>query len=107
MNISESDLFKNKKGLTDLQKARTIYDFIEANVSYSNVPFMHGPIIPQKASRTLNTKLGDCKDVSTLFVALCNEVGLKANLILVDTRDNGERHLNLPSVDFNHCIADF
>ena len=100
-----AELFKNKKGLTDLQKARTIYDFIEANVSYSNVPFMHGPIIPQKASRTLNTKLGDCKDVSTLFVAMCNEVGLKANLILVDTRDNGERHLNLPSVDFNHCIA--
>jgi hypothetical protein len=66
---------------------------------------MHGPIIPQKASRTLNTKLGDCKDVSTLFVAMCKELGLKANLILVDTRDNGEKHLNLPSVDFNHCIA--
>ncbi len=100
-----AELFKDKKGLSELQKAKVIYDFIEANVSYSNVPFMHGPIIPQKASRTLNTKLGDCKDVSTLFVAMCKEVGLKANLILVDTRDNGEKHLNLPSVDFNHCIA--
>lgn len=100
-----AELFKDKKGLSEMQKAKVIYDFIEANVSYSNVPFMHGPIIPQKASRTLNTKLGDCKDVSTLFVAMCKEVGLKANLILVDTRDNGEKHLNLPSVDFNHCIA--
>lgn len=100
-----ADLFKGKKNLNDFQKAKAIYEYIEANVSYSNVPFMHGPIIPQKASRTLNTKLGDCKDVSTLFVAMCKEAGLKANLILVDTRDNGEQHLNLPSIDFNHCIA--
>ena len=100
-----AELFKDKKGLTDLQKAKVIYEFIEANVSYSNVSFLHGPIIPQKASRTLNTKLGDCKDVSTLFVAMCKEAGLKANLILVDTRDNGDQHLNLPSIDFNHCVA--
>jgi tetratricopeptide (TPR) repeat protein len=100
-----AELFKDKKNLNELQKAKVIYNFIEENVSYSNVPFMHGPIIPQKASRTLNTKLGDCKDVSTLFVAMCKEAGLKANLILVDTRDNGEKHLSLPSVDFNHCVA--
>lgn len=100
-----AELFKDKKNLTELQKAKVIYEFIEANVSYSSVSFMHGPIIPQRASRTLNTKLGDCKDVATLFVAMCKEVGLKANLILVDTRDNGEKHLNLPSIDFNHCIA--
>ncbi len=100
-------LFTGKNNYTDLEKAKKIYEFIEANVSYSNVPFMHGPIIPQKASRTLNTRLGDCKDVSTLFVAMCAEAGLKANLILVDTRDNGEKNLNLPSVEFNHCIAQF
>lgn len=101
-----AELFKDKKNLTELQKVKTIYNFIEENVSYSSVSFMHGPIIPQKASRTLNTKLGDCKDVSTLLVAMCKEVGIKANLILVDTRDNGEKHLNLPSIDFNHCIAE-
>ncbi len=100
-----AELFKEKKNLSELEKAKTIYNYIEANVSYSNVPFMHGPIIPQRSSRTLNTKLGDCKDVSTLFVAMCKEAGLKANLILVDTKDNGEKHLALPTIDFNHCIA--
>jgi len=100
-----AELLDGKKGLSDLQKAKMIYKFIEQNVSYSNVPFMHGPIIPQKASRTLSTKLGDCKDVSTLFVAMCKEAGVKANLVLVDTRDNGEQHLNLPSIDFDHCVA--
>ena len=98
-------LLASKKGLSDFEKAKIIYQFIEENVSYSNVPFMHGTIIPQKASRTLSTKLGDCKDVSTLFVAMCKEAGLKANLVLVDTRDNGQQHLNLPSIDFDHCVA--
>ncbi|MDP1335075.1 transglutaminase domain-containing protein, partial [Klebsiella pneumoniae] len=54
---------------------------------------------------TLNNKLGDCKDVSTLFVALCNEVGIKANLVLVSTRDNGLYGMLLPNIQFNHCIA--
>jgi tetratricopeptide (TPR) repeat protein len=98
-------LFEGKKNLTELQKAKLIYGFIEKNISYSNVSFLHGPFVPQKASRTLNTKLGDCKDVSTLFVAMCKEVGLKANLVLVDTRSNGDYDLVLPSIDFNHCIS--
>jgi Transglutaminase-like superfamily/Domain of Unknown Function with PDB structure (DUF3858) len=101
-----AELFQNAApNLTELQKAKMIYDHIEQNVSYSQVPFRQGPIIPQRASRTLRTKLGDCKDVSTLFVAMCKEVGIKANLVLVDTKDNGRKHLNLPSIAFNHCIA--
>jgi len=29
----------------------------------------------------------------------------EASLILVDTPDNGDRDLLLPSINFNHCIA--
>ncbi len=100
------DLFKNKpKNLSELTKANTIYSYIIANINYSSIPFMQSNFIPQKASRTLSTKLGDCKDLSTLFVAMCREVGIKANLVLVSTRDNGENDMLLPSIDFNHCIA--
>jgi len=98
-------LFKDKKNLTELEKARIIYDYIEKNMVYSNVSFMHSSHVPQKASRVINTKLGDCKDFSTLFVAMAKEVGLKANLVLVNTRDNGEGVMNQPSIDFNHCIV--
>lgn len=98
-------LFKDKKNLNELAKARIIYDYIEKNMTYSNVSFMHGSHVPQKASRTINTKLGDCKDFSTLFVAMAKEVGLKANLVLVSTRDNGEGVMNQPSINFNHCIV--
>ncbi len=101
-----ADVFKDQpKTLTELQKSKLIYDYIEKNVSYSSVSFLQGAFIPQKASRTLNTKLGDCKDVSTLFVAMCREVGVTANLVLVSTRDNGDNYLVQPNVGFNHCIA--
>ncbi len=101
-----AEVFKDKpKNLSELQKAKLIYEYIEKNVSYSSVSFLQGAFIPQKASRTLNTKLGDCKDVSTLFIAMCREVGVTANLVLVSTRDNGDNYLAQPNVGFNHCIA--
>lgn len=99
------ELLAGKQNLTDLQKARLIYNYIEENFSYSDVPFLHSALTPQKASRTLRTKLGDCKDLSTMFVAMCQEAGLNANLVLVDTRDNGDKNLDLPTIGFNHCIA--
>lgn len=100
------ELFKEQpKNLSDLAKAKIIYNYIENTINYLSVAFMQSGIVPQKASRTLSTKLGDCKDLSTLFVAMCNEVGVKANLVLVSTRDNGESNMLLPSINFNHCIA--
>jgi hypothetical protein len=70
------------------------------------VDFRQSGLIPQKATSVLNTKVGDCKDVSTLFVAMCKEAGIKdAGLVLVNTRDNGAKDLMLPSISFNHCIG--
>ena len=31
--------------------------------------------------------------------------GINAQMVLVDTRDNGQKDMVLPSVEFNHCIA--
>jgi tetratricopeptide (TPR) repeat protein len=91
--------------MSDYEKARMIYAYIEDNITYSDVAFLHSALVPQKAARTLTTKRGDCKDLSTLFLAMCREVGVDVNLVLIDTRDNGQQNLTLPSIDFNHCIA--
>jgi hypothetical protein len=99
------ELLDGKKGLSDVQKARLIYEYIETNFNYSDVPFLHSALTPQRASRTLRTRLGDCKDLSTLFVAMGKEAGLNTNLVLVDTRNNGDKNLDLPTIGFNHCIA--
>ncbi len=100
-----AELFEGKEKLSDRDKVEIIYDYIVNEIRYSSVSFRQSGIVPQKASAVINTKVGDCKDVSTLFVALCGEVGIEADLVLVDTRDNGAYDLVLPSIDFNHCIA--
>lgn len=95
----------NQKPMTQFQKAKKIYDYIESNIRYSSVSFRQSAYVPQRASTTLTTRLGDCKDLSSLFVTLSHMAGINAQMVLVDTRDNGEKHILLPSVEFNHCIA--
>ncbi len=99
------EALKGKEKSSETIKAKAIYEYIVNNIVYSSVSFRQGAHIPQRASKTLNAKLGDCKDVSTLFVAMAKEAGLKANLVLIDSRQNGEKDMVLPSINFNHCIA--
>ncbi len=100
-----ANILKGHEQDSPLQKAKLFYEYILNNIAYSSVSFMHSNFVPQKASRTITTRLGDCKDVSTLFVALCRESGIDANLVLISTRDNGRNQLTLPTINFNHCIA--
>ncbi|BDS11885.1 DUF3857 domain-containing protein [Aureispira anguillae] len=96
------------KGITaysELEKSKLIYNYIVKNINYSSIPFRQSAYVPQKPGKTFQTKLGDCKDVSTLFATLGRKAGLDINLVLVDTRDNGAQDLILPSLNFNHCIA--
>ena len=98
-------LLPKYKMYSELERAKIIYNYIVGNIQYSSVSFRQGAYVPQKADKTLTTKLGDCKDLSTLFVAMCREVELNASLVLVSTRQNGQRISELPTIDFNHCIS--
>lgn len=98
-------IFEGKENLSQLEKARLIYEYIVKNIRYSSISFRQSGIVPQKAKTTLNTKIGDCKDVSTLFIALCQEAGIKAEMVLVNTRNNGAREMVYPGFEFNHAIA--
>ncbi len=100
-----NELFKDKPDISDSARARIIYNYIVTNIRYISVPFMQNGIIPQKASAVINKKIGDCKDVSTLFVALCREVGIDGSLVLINTRDNRENEMSVPMIEFNHAIA--
>ncbi|MCD2421780.1 DUF3857 domain-containing protein [Niabella pedocola] len=90
---------------SQFEKARRIYNYIENSIHYSSVAFRQSGYVPQKPSVTLNTQLGDCKDLSRLFVALCHKAGIAANMVLINTRNNGTKSMLLPAMDFNHCIA--
>ncbi|WP_116788103.1 transglutaminase domain-containing protein [Flavobacterium psychrotrophum] len=96
---------KGTQGIKEEEIAYKIYKYIEENITYSSLDFRQSGYVPQKPSKTITTKLGDCKDLSTLFVAMAERAGLKANLVLVQTNDLGTEALVLPSVSFNHCIV--
>lgn len=91
--------------LSQFDQARRIYNYITENIRYSSVSFRQSAFLPQSASKTLTTKLGDCKDLSNLFMTLCRMANIKCYMVLVNTSDNGAQGLILPSTDFNHCIA--
>jgi len=93
------------QSIDENERIRRIYEFIASTIEYSSLSFRQSAYVPQRASKTLNDQLGDCKDVSSLFVAMAGEVGIDANLVLVDTRNNGKHSTVLPSMEFNHCIA--
>lgn len=93
------------QSLTEDERALRIYKYISENITYSFVDFRQSGHVPQKPSKTITSKLGDCKDVSTLFVALAEMADLEANLVLVLTNDNGLKSMPLPNNEFNHCIA--
>lgn len=93
------------KNYTEEQKAKIIYDFVCKNIQYSSIDFRQGSYIPQKASDVYHTRLGDCKDVSTLYASIARAAGLNVNLVLINTRDNGQKDVILPSLNFNHCIV--
>lgn len=100
------EIFPNGKGtMSEMERAKRIYHYITGNIRYSSVSFRQSAFVPQKASLTINTRLGDCKDLSSLFVGLSKLSGIKANLVLVNTRENGLRATEMPSIEFNHCIV--
>ena len=105
LNATYKEIFSEQKTLTNLQKAKKIYEYILTKLRYSSVSFRQSGYVPQDVSKIISTRLGDCKDFSTLFVALAQKAGIPAQLVLIDTRDNGAKTMVLPSVDFNHCIV--
>lgn len=90
---------------SDMDKAKKIYDFILQNIQYSSIDFRQSNLTPQRASDVYHTRLGDCKDVSTLFAAIGRSAGLDVDLVLINTSNNGEKDIVLPSINFNHCIV--
>jgi transglutaminase-like putative cysteine protease len=100
-----NSLLKGKGNITQLQKAQIFYNFIEQNIHYSYVPFRQNGTIPQKASDVLITRIGDCKDLTVLFTSMCKVAGIKAEIVLVETRKNGVNWMNLPSFNFDHAIS--
>lgn len=101
-----TSLFPNGyKTMTEKERAKIIYKYIGENLNYSFVSFRQSGFVPQKPEKTIRTKLGDCKDFSTLFAILAKKAEIDVELVLVLTSDNGQQSMIKPNTDFNHCIV--
>jgi tetratricopeptide (TPR) repeat protein len=99
-------ILQGKEDLNEEEKIKLIYDYITENIRYSSVPFRQSGLVPQKARDVLVNRIGDCKDTATLCIAMLKEAGIDADYVLVNTRDEGLNKKTLPSISFNHCIAE-
>jgi tetratricopeptide (TPR) repeat protein len=99
-----AQLMPSRADLSDDEKIRRVYGFITDSIRYSFVPFRQSGCTPQRASDVLRTRIGDCKDVSTLAIALLSASGMTAEYCLVRTNSETMRK-PLPSRDFDHVIV--
>ena len=100
------DLLDKHNPQTKEEKIKMVYQYITENITYSSVSFRQSGLIPQKARDVLITKIGDCKDVSTLSVAMLKELGIDSYLTLVGTNYDNNSVQFLPTIDvFDHCIT--
>ncbi len=99
-------LFEDEPDLDQMEKVKRIYEYIIENITYSSVSFRQSAYVPQKARDVLVNRLGDCKDVSALSIAMFKEIGVKAYFVLADTYDYALNKNQLPSLSaFTHCIV--
>ncbi len=104
LNRIVKEVTKNAK--TDREKAASIYKWVQQNMHY--IAFEDGleGFVPREAKIVCSRKYGDCKDMSSIIVAMCRKAGLDAYFTWVGTTDLPYTYEEtpLPSVD-NHMIA--
>ncbi len=76
------------QGLSDpKEQARAIYNWVATEIRYVGIYLGNGGIIPNDADEILRHRYGDCKDKSTLLVALLTAKGIEAESAMVNAGD--------------------
>ncbi len=100
--VVDVDLNDTKSAIVKLLR------FVQNDVRYkseSSGIFSH---TPKMASKTLSMRYGDCKDKATLLKVLLNQIGVKADLVLVNTElEKKVKHLPPSPLWFDHMILRF
>ncbi len=95
----------SEKELSDWDYVKAVNDYVNTDIRYLGLEFgIHG-YKPHKVDEICSAQYGDCKDKAALAVAMLNEVGVDANMVILRTTDRGEIDYELPSLGiFNHAI---
>lgn len=112
VNKEEGQLLKKKaQELTadcknDSCKAEKIYKWLQENIKYVAFEDSLGGFVPREAESVYEKKFGDCKDMTSLLVAMYRSVGLKAYFSWIGTREKPYTFSDIPlPLLFNHVIC--
>ncbi|GEM_PF-4476998 len=98
------DLTQGK--ITDYDKLRSIFEYIQQNIRYVGFTFGRTAYEPSPAAQTLENRYGDCKDKVVLLLALLKQAGVEAYSALVRTRPEGRLQTDISSEkEFDHVIV--
>ncbi|MCU0822197.1 MAG: DUF3857 domain-containing protein [Spirochaetes bacterium] len=104
MKMSLGGIIKPADG--DLDKVSKIYNHVNRLIRYVGFEFGVGGVQPRSSDLTYHTRMGDCKDIAIVLVAMLKESGIDARLALLRVRDSGEANLSVPFLgEFNHAIC--
>lgn len=90
---------------SDYEKVQRLYSFLQNYTRYVAVYLDIGGWQPHTAVETFVNKYGDCKDLTTLMIAMLKEAGINAYPALMLTRDEGVVRTDFPSNQFNHVLS--
>ena len=87
-------------------KIDAVLKFVQGDIRYLGIEIGAGGYIPRDPSEVLARRFGDCKDKTRLMVTMLNRMGIKANVLLVNTNEHEGIDKFLPSITaFDHVIA--
>jgi transglutaminase-like putative cysteine protease len=91
-------------GVTDFySKAQAIDAFVRGDIRYVAVKIGIGGYQPHASSAIFRNRYGDCKDKTTLLVAMLSSVGIRATWLMVDTEHTIDPAM--PSLLGDHMVA--
>lgn len=91
---------------TPAGRAVAVLRFVQGSVRYLAISMGEGGYTPRPLADICETRYGDCKDKSKLYVAMARRLGLDACPTLVNVRDGPALDKWLPTGQaFDHCIV--
>jgi transglutaminase-like putative cysteine protease len=95
-----------KDARTPDEKAERIYKWVQQNIRYIAFEDGMGGFIPREAASICTRRYGDCKDMSSLLVAMCRYAGLDAYFTWIGTRNKPYKYSEVPlPITDNHMIG--
>lgn len=87
----------------ELTRANNIYSFIQNHYTWNGV---YGIYSNNRVKKAFEKKIGNISEINISLINLLNAAGIKANLVLLSTRNNGLPKTDHPVMsDFNYVIT--